>query len=584
MASEVTVGSIGEKLAEVTEDNSDSNATPRLVFSDDNLFSFHSNFDKDAPAAEATEEARFADSNNFGGGDQGNSSAVLEDSRYSTFYDHNAGLDSRGFSHTRRDPRQRTQSIEQFLAQSPSHTLGRKRFTAGPTSSAADEASDTSSSARTPSRRLSISRNFSSLEFATTDDILDAPAEAIADNVNVSLKGLRKDLLALDLNMDNISQSFLDGQGQAQGASQTQAQASSSFAFDDTEGAASDFKFRHNRGGRGEPPGRVQEPPLAQTSQRSALYTSRRKDAPAGKDSPPSRPHLVDPSGLPAGQPQTYPYMPAQMPQMGEPYPLPQQQFGQYAHANMVQMQYFNAMSPPPPPPPGVPSTQGLQGNAEGLQGLQQVMVMPMVGPGMQWAMHGVGQQGILAQQMMMQGQHAAQPPQHMAHMQSIYGEDVPVYEQVRNNVQQVGGRRQHKAQQAMKSGKAGMKQNGKPMRGNKMNKMNSHGHGKRGEEKKSDELHMGSQAGSAISPSEPLANFKGRIFQLSQEQNGCRYLQQKVEMDDAESCTLILLEVRPRLVQLMMDPFGNYLFQKLLEHVTPQQRMEMLKQVSLVQ
>ena len=600
MASEVTVGKIGESLADITEENEPrTNQTPRLVFNDDNLFSFHSNFDNkvsnegpssgtgSGPSRDTRDKAGFSNANNFGTAEEAPPSTILEDSRYSTFYDDDAGLDDRGFSQTRRDPRQRTQSIEQFLAQSPSHTLGRKRFTAGPTTSSNDD-SEGSTPSRTPSRRLSISRNFSSLEFATTDDILDAPAEAIADNVNVSLKGLRKDLLALDLNMDNISQSFLDGQGgtsiDGEASLQGPGSSSSAFAFDgagaSTTNGSSSYKFRH----RGDPG--PSQSRLSQTSSRTPLYNTRRKGpAPvASKDSPPTRPHVLDPHGHglpPPQQQQNYPYhtMPAQIPQMSDAYTLQQQQqYGQYAHANMVQMPYFNAMSPPPPPP-GVPPSPGLSGSGEGLPGVQQVMVMPMVGPGMQWAMHG--QQGMLAQQMMMQGQHTGQ---HLAgQMQSIYGEDVPVYDPPRGGNAHAGGRRQHKGQQSMKGGKGGVKQNGKAMRGGKMNKMNSHhghGHGKRGEDRKADDMHMGSQAGSAISPSEPLSSFKGRIFQLSQEQNGCRYLQQKVEMDDAESCTLILMEVRPRLVQLMMDPFGNYLFQKLLEHVTPQQRMEMLKQV----
>mmetsp|Transcript_9482 Transcript_9482/g.10807 ORF Transcript_9482/g.10807 Transcript_9482/m.10807 type:complete len:475 (+) Transcript_9482:1-1425(+) len=86
--------------------------------------------------------------------------------------------------------------------------------------------------------------------------------------------------------------------------------------------------------------------------------------------------------------------------------------------------------------------------------------------------------------------------------------------------------------------------------------------------------------AGVSIPPETPLSEYKDKLYQLSQEQNGCRYLQQKVDAKGAEACTQILEEVQPRLVQLMMDPFGNYLFQKLLEHVTPVQRMDMLNQV----
>lgn len=96
--------------------------------------------------------------------------------------------------------------------------------------------------------------------------------------------------------------------------------------------------------------------------------------------------------------------------------------------------------------------------------------------------------------------------------------------------------------------------------------------------------FHGHQQRGSATSgtiPIEtPLEQFTGKIFQMSREQNGCRYLQQKVDLEKEAACVTILHEVRPRLVQLMMDPFGNYLFQKLLEHLRPYQRLEVLQRV----
>merc|ERR1712176_219022 len=95
------------------------------------------------------------------------------------------------------------------------------------------------------------------------------------------------------------------------------------------------------------------------------------------------------------------------------------------------------------------------------------------------------------------------------------------------------------------------------------------------------DDEMAGGTIGVTIPPETPLSEYKDKLYQLSQEQNGCRYLQQKVDADGEKACVIILEEVRDRLVQLMMDPFGNYLFQKLLEQVSAEQRMQMLKQVS---
>lgn len=90
----------------------------------------------------------------------------------------------------------------------------------------------------------------------------------------------------------------------------------------------------------------------------------------------------------------------------------------------------------------------------------------------------------------------------------------------------------------------------------------------------------VGQGPGAVIPADTPLEKCEGLMFQLSQEQNGCRYLQQKLDMDGASACTKMLTEVDGRLVQLMMDPFGNYLFQKLLEHAGREERDKMLHAV----
>lgn len=56
-----------------------------------------------------------------------------------------------------------------------------------------------------------------------------------------------------------------------------------------------------------------------------------------------------------------------------------------------------------------------------------------------------------------------------------------------------------------------------------------------------------------------------GRVMALSRDQNGCRLLQQRLDDGQARLQDLVFSEVLPHLPELMSDPFGNYLFQKLV-------------------
>jgi hypothetical protein len=62
----------------------------------------------------------------------------------------------------------------------------------------------------------------------------------------------------------------------------------------------------------------------------------------------------------------------------------------------------------------------------------------------------------------------------------------------------------------------------------------------------------------------------RNQVVAMSKEQRGCRLLQQAIERGASDILEQILAEVRQHLVFLMVDPFGNYLFQKLVEHTDP--------------
>jgi hypothetical protein len=61
--------------------------------------------------------------------------------------------------------------------------------------------------------------------------------------------------------------------------------------------------------------------------------------------------------------------------------------------------------------------------------------------------------------------------------------------------------------------------------------------------------------------------DIRGQVVAMSKEQRGCRLLQQAIERGDEVILEQILAEVKQHLVFLMVDPFGNYLFQKLIQY-----------------
>ncbi len=86
------------------------------------------------------------------------------------------------------------------------------------------------------------------------------------------------------------------------------------------------------------------------------------------------------------------------------------------------------------------------------------------------------------------------------------------------------------------------------------------------------------------------LESLAGQLFVLCQDQHGCRYLQKKLEEKNDIYTNMIFNEVYPHYVELMagnsffthrLDPFGNYLCQRLMEFCTDEQRLLLVEAVA---
>lgn len=76
------------------------------------------------------------------------------------------------------------------------------------------------------------------------------------------------------------------------------------------------------------------------------------------------------------------------------------------------------------------------------------------------------------------------------------------------------------------------------------------------------------------------VESFRGHIKDMSRDHNGCRTLQQCLDECPLKIVPMIYDEVGNELTDLMMDSFGNYLFQKLLDVSSDDQRREVLMKV----
>ena len=72
-----------------------------------------------------------------------------------------------------------------------------------------------------------------------------------------------------------------------------------------------------------------------------------------------------------------------------------------------------------------------------------------------------------------------------------------------------------------------------------------------------------------------------GRVYSLAKDQYGCRLLQRLLDEQRAGVLERVYAESFPHVSELMTDPFGNYLCQKLLEQCGSAQRLSVLQAVS---
>lgn len=77
------------------------------------------------------------------------------------------------------------------------------------------------------------------------------------------------------------------------------------------------------------------------------------------------------------------------------------------------------------------------------------------------------------------------------------------------------------------------------------------------------------------------LDDVSGRIYLMAKDQNGCRFLQRKFAEGTQKDTEKIFVEIIDHIIELMTDPFGNYLIQKLLEVCNEDQRMQILHSVT---
>lgn len=82
--------------------------------------------------------------------------------------------------------------------------------------------------------------------------------------------------------------------------------------------------------------------------------------------------------------------------------------------------------------------------------------------------------------------------------------------------------------------------------------------------------------------PAQPsMTKVQGSVYFMAKHQNGCRLLQRIVEEGSFSNVVIIYSEIIDHIAELMVDPFGNYLVQKLLDVCSEEQKMQILLMVT---
>jgi hypothetical protein len=68
------------------------------------------------------------------------------------------------------------------------------------------------------------------------------------------------------------------------------------------------------------------------------------------------------------------------------------------------------------------------------------------------------------------------------------------------------------------------------------------------------------------------------QMLTMAKEQHGCRYLQRLIAEESSHGLEPLMVEILPEAGTLMMDPFGNYLVQKVLDLCSSEQRSALLE------
>ncbi|CAN0905547.1 Putative pumilio homolog 8, chloroplastic [Linum grandiflorum] len=92
-----------------------------------------------------------------------------------------------------------------------------------------------------------------------------------------------------------------------------------------------------------------------------------------------------------------------------------------------------------------------------------------------------------------------------------------------------------------------------------------------------SSNLNVSRRSDSIYETANSLDAFKGQILSMAQDQHGCRTLQRIIGTKKTEEIERAFVELKDHVGQLMLDQFGNYVVQRLLDVCSDKQRTEIL-------